>query len=53
MKPSLDLIAKATSGDTESKKRKADKGYTDRYKHSFMLVLPNGKKAITKVMLPH
>ena len=52
MKPSLDLIAKATSGDTESKKRKADKGYTDRYKHAFMLVLPNGKKAITKVMLP-
>lgn len=36
----------------EDNDRKSDDGYENKYKHSFCVILDNGKKAITKVMLP-
>ena len=51
LEPSLDLIAKArytVKADSKSK----DGGSGNRYRHSFCIALDNGKRAITKVMLP-
>lgn len=46
----LDRIAKAHT--TEEKAGKIRAGSSNRYKHAFCLVMDNGKKAITKVMMP-
>ena len=50
MEVALDRIAKAHT--TEEKVRKDRPGSSNRYKHAFCLVMDNGKKAVTKVMMP-
>ncbi len=52
LEPSLALIAKANTDDGAGKGTKNTSSAGNRYKHAFCLVLDNGKKAITKVMLP-
>lgn len=48
--PALDRIAKANS--TEDTVRSSSSGSSNKYKHSFCLILDNGKKSIVKVKLP-
>lgn len=47
LEPALALIARANYMDTGK-----NKGTGNRYKHAFCVVLDNGKKAVTKVILP-
>ena len=47
---SLDKIAKAHASDDVDKEQNSGSG--NRYRHSFCIVLDNGKKAIAKVVLP-
>lgn len=46
----LDKIAKAHAADDGTQAQNSGSG--NRYRHSFCLVMDNGKKAIAKVMLP-
>ena len=46
----LDRIAKAHASDDSGKQQNSGSG--NRYRHSFCIVLDNGKKAIAKVQLP-
>lgn len=50
LEPALALIARANY--TEVIGGKSSGGAGNRYKHAFCVVLDNGKKAVTKVMLP-
>jgi len=52
LKSDLDLIAKAYANDDADKEGESSNESENRYKHSFCVVLDNGKKAITKVKLP-
>lgn len=49
-KLALDRIAKAHASDDTGKQQNSSSG--NRYRHSFCIVLDNGKKAIAKVQLP-
>lgn len=49
-KLALDRIAKAHASDDTGKQQNSNSG--NRYRHSFCIVLDNGKKAIAKVQLP-
>jgi membrane-bound inhibitor of C-type lysozyme len=48
----LDRIAKASMSDNTTTQAGKVSGSGNRYKHAFCIALDNGKKAITKVMLP-
>ena len=53
IEPALDLISKANYTDDGSIGGNRVSGSGNRYKHSFCVVLDNGKKAVVKVRLPN